>query len=77
MTADPLAGPDQRVAVYDESDDIVLAMGGRVEVTDADDSRRLREVLALLRARVASGDVRASVLREAEAIACEKSSPKT
>lgn len=40
-----------------------------VEVPDADDSRRLREVLALLRARVASGDVRASVLVEALALA--------
>lgn len=39
--------------------------------------QRLAAVLALLRARVASGDVRASVLREAEAIVGEKSSPKS
>lgn len=33
------------------------------------DAQRLAAVLALLRARVASGDVRACVLRECEAVA--------
>ena len=37
--------------------------------------QRLAAILALLRARVASGDVRACVLRECEAVA--KSTPKS
>ena len=72
-----LATPDQRVIVLDDNGDDVLSMGGMYVIPDADDSRRLREVLDLLRARVASGDVRASVLREVEGIVCGKSSPKT
>lgn len=64
-----LATPDQRVIVLDDNGDDVLSMGGMYVIPDDEDSRRLREVLDLLRARVASGDVRASVLREAEALA--------
>lgn len=72
-----MATPDQEVAVYDETDRVVMLMGGTYVIPDDEDSRRLREILALLRARVASGDVRASVLREVERVACEKSSPKS
>lgn len=46
-----LATPEQEVAVYDEDDHVVMLLGGTYVIPDDEDSRRLREVLALLRAR--------------------------
>ena len=41
------------------------------------DAQRLAAVLALLRARVASGDVRACVLRDVERVAIDSAAPPT
>lgn len=72
MTADRLA--EQLRPLSPEEYDACPAPT-REQFREARERGRADLILALLRARVASGDVRASVLRECESVA--KSTPKT